>query len=402
MHLFRRLLGVFLVSIAASVWRELREFETELGVLVKPGPGTVIEPEALNALVESVVAEFAACADEVDRMAYLETQDTMRGPAIVISDLDPNEARAVLDRLGARLAERGLGDARLTRMPSVDPDGPDGRDYRFITSWFALRGQRPPDWNGVLGWEMDRPTWEVTEADRSTMLDELLDWVLADTGRGTRCAVATGMRSVPLPLSAVAPMVRRAVGRRGAFRGASCRVRVSDGDHFRNLHIGIGYGAAAASTGTRRVASFDWRREVDSGRQLLAGASGWCAGGHLTRAHGTGRLSSRDADNGDRFIGNPWISADHDLPEWISQDRLVDMHGIMRLAPSLAAKLALGPPSWHTTTLPVDGSVLAEHVDLEGWFGAVPIADEVLLPARAAAREVLLDRSGERRYPQSR
>jgi len=387
-----------LISIAPGVWRELREFETELGVLVRPAPGTAVDRETLMALVDVVVAEFAAGADEVDRMAYLETQETMRGPAIVITDLEPAQTRTILDRVAERLTARGLGDARLTTMPSVKAEGSGWRDYRFVKCWFALRGQRPPGWTGLLGWDLHRPVWEVTEADRDGMVNELLDWVLADAGPGAQYAVSTGPRWVPVPRTAVAPMVRRAVRR--PSRLAPCNVRVGDGDQVRYLDLAIGFGIAAASTGARRPEAFDWRREVEMAAGLLAAVSDWCAGGHLTRVHGLARLSAFDADNGDRFIGNPWLWAHEELADWIAHDTLVDVHGIMRLAPSLAAKLALTPPSWHATPLPTAPAVLAEHVDPEGWFGAATIADAVLGLARVAAGDVLLDRSTESADPE--
>ena len=102
-----------MVEIAAGLRRAARRTEGSLDALVRSTGSVELTAEA----VRQAVRAAAVSDDEIDRATPLEIQETSKGPAVVLTDADPDDMLPVLERLAERLAEAGLTDATLTVLP---------------------------------------------------------------------------------------------------------------------------------------------------------------------------------------------------------------------------------------------------------------------------------------------
>ena len=125
-----------MTEISAGLRRAARRTEGPLGVLVRSS-GSVDE---VAAAVRAVVQAAALCDDEIDRATPLEIQETGKGPAVVLTDADPEDMLPVLERLAERLSDAGLSDAVLTVLPRTNPWGRDAE--RVVSARAAVLAEQ--------------------------------------------------------------------------------------------------------------------------------------------------------------------------------------------------------------------------------------------------------------------
>ena len=316
-----------MVEIAAGLRRAARRTEGSLGALVR-STGSV---EVTAAAVRQAVQAAAVSDDEIDRATPLEIQETSKGPAVVLTDADPDDMLPVLERLAQRLAEAGLPDATLTVLPTTNPWGRDAEDVvAAIKCWMVLRGRRPDGWSGPRGWPLDRPYWQTSDEDVDAALVELVDWAVSLPGRGAVAAVSSTVDTfVPVPLNDAYTFMRR-TQERFTFTMVNHLV-VTAGNDLRSVDLRPREGLVAASEGVRSGKALDWRTSVHNAHTLLSAVGEWCAYGHLTRGAGTMSTSTLNPD-GDRQVGNPWASRLEDWAELVIGGGFIDAYAIMRLS----------------------------------------------------------------------
>lgn len=376
-----------MVEIAAGLQRAARRTEGSLGALVL-STGSV---EVTAAAVRQAVRAAAVSDDEIDRATPLEIQETSKGPAVVLTDADPDDMLPVLERLAQRLSEAGLTDATLTVLPRTNPWGRDAEHaVAAIKCWMVLRGQRPDGWSGPRGWGLERPYWQTSDDEVAAALVELVDWAVSLPGQGTVAAVSSTVGTyVPVPLEDAYAFMRR-TQERLTFTMVN-KLIVTAGKDFRSVDLRSREGLVAASEGVCGGKALDWRTSVHNAHTLLSTAGAWCAYGHLTRGTGTMSVSTL-APDGDREVGNPWISRSEDWAELVTGGGFFDAYAIMRLPTSVRAQVEA---EWQITALPV-GSILATHPDQAAWFSQSRVNASALDTARRSLGTSLIDRSQER------
>lgn len=370
--------------------REARRTEGPLAALVRSDT----PPEATTAAVRAAIEAFEASDEPLDRATPLQVQETMKGPAVILTDADPTDMLSVLQRLTQRLTEAGLTDAVLTSLPAVNPLGRDTeRAMSAIKCWIVVRGQRPADWQGPFGWPMKRPVWDVSAADRLAALRALVDWTTALPARGATAAVTgIGSQYVPVPLSEAFGFMHRTMEGPQPILYSN-RLVVTVGTQFRSLDIRMDKGFAALAQGVRNGAVLDWEAATGDMRQLITGLGAWAGYAHLTRGWGSLGTSSYHPD-GDRNIGNPMASDPQDWAEFITAGGYFDAYALMRLP---AERRDQVKPLWTVTELP-HGHILAEHPNPAAWFAQPHINPATLQNARQTLGPALADRSNERIY----
>ena len=376
---------VMSVKVTSGVFRAYRETEESVGVLVK----AAVDKAVLVQVVQDVVEQFAASDDPVDQLTPVEFQPTMSGPAVVLSDVNPDDVRPVLERLGQRLAAQGVGDVTLTAMPTVNPLGRGPGYPSLIQAWLGLRGSRPDGWK-PLGWPANDATWDVASQDLNAAIEQIAGWALALPADRVKVAVRSETYWVPVPAHAALDMVRRTASQRRIPLANALIVTAADG-RMRWVDLYHWSGSVVAAQGTGPGVPLDWRPTFADMRTLLAEVGPWCVYGHLTRSG----VLEKTPGNGDRGGVPPWRN--EVTRGLIDSGTLIDAYGVMRLTRNLADRLDL-EPIWTRGDL-LTNNVLAEHGDLEAWYGAPHIRDDVIAEARTRLGNAVIDRAGESLNP---
>lgn len=377
-----------MVEIAAGLRRAARRTEGSLGALVR-STGTV---EVTAAAVRQAVRAAAVSDDAIDRATPLEIQETSKGPAVVLTDADPDDMLPVLERLAERLAEAGLSDATLTVLPTTNPWGRDAeRAVAAIKCWMVLRGRRPDGWSGLLrGWPVERPCWQTSDEDVDAALVELVDWAVSLPGPGAVAAVSSTVDTfVPVPLKDAYTFMRR-TQERFTFTMVNHLVATA-GNDLRTVDLRPREGLVTASDGVRGGKALDWQTSVHNTHTLLSAVDEWCAYGHLTRGAGTMSTSTLNPD-GDRRMGNPWASRLEDWAELVTGGGFIDAYATMRLPISVRPRVEA---EWQISDLSV-ADIFADHPDQAAWFSQPRVNASALATARRSLGKSLIDRSQER------
>lgn len=363
-----------MVEIVPALLKVSMEEEGSLGVLVvSDAPsGRVLD------VVRSVASVTVGEGDALWGIS-LEVQETMRGPAIVLTDVGPPDVNRAVQQLATLIGSAGLPEAKLTRMPTVNPWGRKPDDVLdMVRCWMVLRGSRPNDWRGRRGWPPSRPIWDVSDADKAAALGFLVEWALGLPGRGAAAAVTNGSVHVPVPFDAVLPMMLRAEQHPSWLHVN--RLTVTAGNSFRALDVRRLYGLALASDGVRNGATLDWRSSADAVREVIDGAGEWCTYAHVNRGHGTVGTSVSDIRKPSRGATLPQDYDADDCAEQASAGMFFDAYGLVRVPRHKAARLV---GLWDTAERDGD-TVVASVKDLEPWLSRPAPSDDVLAAGRAA------------------
>lgn len=367
-----------MVSVNPLVWRRWIENDSSIGVLIKDSPGSSLSQE----LIEDLVASLDLTDENGQVMAEMWVQRSVQGPGIWIGNCLPDDRRPTIDRLAQALDAAGLATAEITALPVIRPLRGQYDDMALIKAFFALRGHRPANWSGPLGWPIDEPDWILSGQVRQSCLDTLVSWALALPGAADTAAVATGMYFTPVPLAGVHPLMHAAA--QSGSRNQVNMLAVSAGTRFRSVNLYFGSGLAIAAQGVTDPAVFDWSSTLAEMTSTLAGAGAWADYAHLTR--GTGALWTYRADNGTAPSRASWMNSGTVTRQVPVEGGLYDAFGVFAARADSPVVIPAGGPWKADRQGPL---VVYTHEDLAAWYANDSIDPAILAAARTALNDSL-------------